>query len=80
MCIKALFAAKDRQSVLGTYSIDANGDTTLTDYGLYEVKPTRPAAVRPDASRRLMPSVLSSDLRVVKSGGEGASGFCRPSP
>ena len=26
---------KDRESALGTYSIDANGDTTLTDYGLY---------------------------------------------
>ena len=27
-----------RQSVLGTYSIDENGDTTLTDYGLYTIK------------------------------------------
>lgn len=36
--IKALFATKDRKSVLGTYSIDKNGDTTLTDYGLYAVK------------------------------------------
>jgi branched-chain amino acid transport system substrate-binding protein len=36
--IKALFATKDRNSVLGTYSIDENGDTTLTDYGLYAVK------------------------------------------
>jgi branched-chain amino acid transport system substrate-binding protein len=35
---KALFATKDRQSVLGTYSIDENGDTTLTDYGVYGVK------------------------------------------
>ncbi|HEY6891516.1 MAG TPA: branched-chain amino acid ABC transporter substrate-binding protein [Solirubrobacter sp.] len=35
--IKALFATKDRQSVLGTYSIDENGDTTLTDYGIYSV-------------------------------------------
>jgi branched-chain amino acid transport system substrate-binding protein len=29
---------KDRNSVLGTYSIDENGDTTLTDYGLYTIK------------------------------------------
>jgi branched-chain amino acid transport system substrate-binding protein len=29
---------KDKQSVLGTYSIDANGDTSLTDYGLYTIK------------------------------------------
>jgi branched-chain amino acid transport system substrate-binding protein len=36
--IKALFATKDRSSVLGTYSIDENGDTTLTDYGIYSVK------------------------------------------
>jgi branched-chain amino acid transport system substrate-binding protein len=34
---KALFETKDRQSVLGTYSIDENGDTTLTDYGAYGV-------------------------------------------
>jgi branched-chain amino acid transport system substrate-binding protein len=36
--VKALFNTKDRQSVLGTYSIDENGDTTLTDYGVYNVK------------------------------------------
>ena len=35
--IKALFNTKDRQSVLGTYSIDKNGDTTLTDYGIYKI-------------------------------------------
>jgi branched-chain amino acid transport system substrate-binding protein len=35
--IQQLFATKDRQSVLGTYSIDPNGDTTNTDYGLYSV-------------------------------------------
>jgi len=34
---KALFATKDRVSVLGTYSIDENGDTTLTDYGSYKI-------------------------------------------
>jgi branched-chain amino acid transport system substrate-binding protein len=36
--VKALFATKDRQSVLGKYSIDKNGDTTLTDYGVYSIK------------------------------------------
>jgi branched-chain amino acid transport system substrate-binding protein len=35
---KALFETKDRTSVLGTYSIDKNGDTTLTDYGAYAVE------------------------------------------
>jgi branched-chain amino acid transport system substrate-binding protein len=29
---------KDRDSALGVYSIDQNGDTTLTDYGLYTIK------------------------------------------
>ncbi|MEA2193216.1 MAG: branched-chain amino acid transport system substrate-binding protein, partial [Solirubrobacteraceae bacterium] len=29
---------KGRKSVLGTYDIDENGDTTLTDYGLYKVQ------------------------------------------
>jgi branched-chain amino acid transport system substrate-binding protein len=36
--VKALFSTKDRKSVLGTYSIDANGDTSLTDYGVYSIK------------------------------------------
>ncbi len=36
--IDALFATKGRQSVLGTYDIDENGDTTLTDYGVYTIK------------------------------------------
>ena len=36
--VKALFSTKDRSSVLGTYSIDANGDTSLTDYGVYAIK------------------------------------------
>jgi branched-chain amino acid transport system substrate-binding protein len=36
--LKALFDTKDRQSVLGTYSIDENGDTTLTDYGIYTIE------------------------------------------
>jgi branched-chain amino acid transport system substrate-binding protein len=35
--LKAIFATKDRQSVLGTYSIDKDGDTTLTDYGAYKL-------------------------------------------
>ena len=35
--VAALFETRDRQSVLGTYSIDENGDTTLTDYGIYRV-------------------------------------------
>jgi branched-chain amino acid transport system substrate-binding protein len=35
--VEALFNTKDRESVLGTYSIDENGDTTLTDYGVYTI-------------------------------------------
>ena len=34
----AIFATKGRKSVIGTYDIDKNGDTTLTDYGLYVIK------------------------------------------
>ena len=37
--VTKLFETKDLESVLGTYSIDANGDTSLTDYGLYKVGP-----------------------------------------
>jgi branched-chain amino acid transport system substrate-binding protein len=31
--IDAFYKIKDRESVLGKYSVDENGDTTLTDYG-----------------------------------------------
>jgi branched-chain amino acid transport system substrate-binding protein len=36
--IDAFFKIKDRDSVLGKYSIDENGDTTLTDYGANRIK------------------------------------------
>jgi branched-chain amino acid transport system substrate-binding protein len=35
--VAALFATKDYAGAIGTYSFDANGDTTLTSYGLYKV-------------------------------------------
>ena len=35
--VKALFSTKNLKSVLGTYSITATGDTTLTAYGLYKL-------------------------------------------
>lgn len=37
--VAALFATKNRHSVLGTYSFDKNGDTSITKYGLYKVGP-----------------------------------------
>ena len=36
--VKQLFATKNRKSIIGTYSIDKNGDTSLTDYGSYVIK------------------------------------------
>ena len=36
--IDALHQTKGRKSVLGTYDIDENGDTTITDYGVYTIK------------------------------------------
>ncbi len=33
----AIFDTRDRRSVLGTYSIDRNGDTTLRRYGVYGI-------------------------------------------
>jgi branched-chain amino acid transport system substrate-binding protein len=36
--IDAFFKIKDHDSVLGTYSIDENGDTTLSDYGTNRVE------------------------------------------
>jgi branched-chain amino acid transport system substrate-binding protein len=35
--LHAIFATRDRHSALGTYSIDANGDTTLDQYGVYHI-------------------------------------------
>jgi len=35
---KAVMATKDFKGVLGTWSFDANGDTTLTDMTVYQVK------------------------------------------
>jgi branched-chain amino acid transport system substrate-binding protein len=35
--VDQIFQTKNRNSVLGTYSIDKNGDTSLTDYGLYKI-------------------------------------------
>ena len=36
--IDAFFSIKDKDSPLGTYSIDPDGDTTLTTYGAYIAK------------------------------------------
>ncbi len=38
--LKALFATTSRNSVLGTYGFNKDGDTTLKSYGLYKVGPT----------------------------------------
>ena len=35
--VAAFHAIRDRDSVLGRYSIDANGDTTLSTYGVLSV-------------------------------------------
>jgi branched-chain amino acid transport system substrate-binding protein len=36
--VKQLFATKDRDGVFGKYSIDPNGDITLTAYGAYRIE------------------------------------------
>jgi branched-chain amino acid transport system substrate-binding protein len=36
--IDAFFQTKGKKSVLGTYDIDENGDTSLTDYGAYTIE------------------------------------------
>jgi branched-chain amino acid transport system substrate-binding protein len=40
--IDAFFSTKGRESPLGTYDIDPDGDTTLTDYGAYKVEGGKP--------------------------------------
>jgi branched-chain amino acid transport system substrate-binding protein len=44
--IAGFFATRDRASVLGTYSIQPNGDTTLTRYGVDRVAGGRPVFYR----------------------------------
>jgi branched-chain amino acid transport system substrate-binding protein len=39
--VEQLFATKDREGTFGTYSIDPNGDITLTPYGVYRIKDGR---------------------------------------
>ncbi|MGH2743088.1 MAG: branched-chain amino acid ABC transporter substrate-binding protein, partial [Thermoleophilaceae bacterium] len=36
--VEQLFRTRGRESVLGTYDIDENGDTTLTAYGAYRIR------------------------------------------
>jgi branched-chain amino acid transport system substrate-binding protein len=36
--LEQIFATENRNSVIGRYSIDDNGDTTLTDYGSYGIE------------------------------------------
>jgi branched-chain amino acid transport system substrate-binding protein len=36
--VDQLLATKDREGVFGTYSIDENGDITLTPYGVYKIE------------------------------------------
>src|SRR5690349_6761648 len=58
--VRAFFATHDRDSVLGRYSIDGSGDTTLSTYGVYRVEhgelvfdraSIRASRLRPDASQ-----------------------------
>ncbi|HEX8157671.1 MAG TPA: branched-chain amino acid ABC transporter substrate-binding protein [Solirubrobacteraceae bacterium] len=44
--VKALFATKDRRSVLGRYSIKNTGDTTSTTYGRFAIRAGRPWFLR----------------------------------
>ena len=36
--VKQLLSTKDREGVFGKYSIDPNGDITLTPYGIYKIE------------------------------------------
>jgi branched-chain amino acid transport system substrate-binding protein len=44
--VSLLFDTKNRASVLGTYSLDKNGDTSLTDYGFYDIKSGLPNYIK----------------------------------
>ena len=62
---------KGRDSVLGTYDIDENGDTTLTDYGLYDIKDGKLDVREGDQGRaagQARASILSSGSVTLRSG------------
>ena len=44
--VETLFQTRNRAGAFGTYSIDKNGDTTLADYGVYEVDDGLPTYTR----------------------------------
>ena len=44
--VKAIFSTRGRRGVVGTYSIDRNGDTTLRRYGIWRIRGGRLAFVR----------------------------------
>jgi branched-chain amino acid transport system substrate-binding protein len=43
--VKALFATSDRRSVIGRYSINKRGDTTMRAYGRFDIRDGRPRFV-----------------------------------
>jgi branched-chain amino acid transport system substrate-binding protein len=43
--VKALFATRDRRSVIGRYSINKRGDTTIRAYGRFDIHDGRPRLV-----------------------------------
>jgi branched-chain amino acid transport system substrate-binding protein len=51
--VDAFFATRDRAGVLGTYSIDANGDTSSHDFGVYRVVAGLPTYDRKVTARGL---------------------------
>ena len=60
--VQLLENTKGRNGALGTYDIDENGDTTLTDYGLYDIKDGRARVREGDQGRgRLIPRHRSQD-------------------
>jgi branched-chain amino acid transport system substrate-binding protein len=53
--VKQLLATKNRNSILGTYSFDNEGDTSLTTYGLYTIKAGKLVFDHPIKTTSLLP-------------------------
>lgn len=60
--LERLRETMDRPSLLGTYSIDDDGDTTLVDYDVERIRACRPA----DPRRAVSKDELQKTLRVLK--------------
>jgi branched-chain amino acid transport system substrate-binding protein len=53
--VNEVFKTKNRKSVLGTYSIDSEGDSSITKYGVYDIKGGKLTFLRAVDTKPILP-------------------------